>query len=418
MDGGLSKKSPQGLGLDQQQAWYHLTSTQENLFLTGGAGTGKSFVMQEFRNYLAAKGCGDSTVVVASTGAAALLLGGRTFHSFFGLGIMQGGLGPTMERALADKKLRRRLRKVETLIIDEISMVPFEALDCAEAVSRAHRASDRAWGGIRVLMVGDFFQLAPVSRESTKPWAFLGEAWACTAPKRLVLSEVLRVREPQMIQRLHEFRKGELSAEGRDFLEAHSSRSAETDSTYLFPRRFQAEDFNHQKLENIPGKAHELETIYSGVPRFVERLQLDCPVPPILRLKKGAQVMLRMNDPKQRFVNGSLAVVKDFKRDRLVLELPSRDIELEPFTFSVVDADGLVVATATNFPVTLAYASTIHKAQGATIDRVSVDLKGLWEPGQAYVALSRVRSEKGLHVLSWSPSSFRSDPMVQEFYAC
>ena len=165
---------------DQYFVGMHLTEDQSialqsmlsgaNVFLTGGAGAGKSYVVKKFMMHVSSK----EFPVLASTGAAAVLVGGRTFHSFFGLGIMDGGPGPTLDRACKDKRLLRRLRKVEGIIIDEVSMIPAEALWVAESVARFARDNDHPWGGLRVIAVGDFAQLPPVHKgPEERPWAFL-----------------------------------------------------------------------------------------------------------------------------------------------------------------------------------------------------------------------------------------------------
>ena len=136
----------------------------------------------------------------------------------------------------------------------------------------------------------------------------------------------------------------------------------------------------------------------------------------MLELKKGALVMLRINDPKQRFINGTVGTVMDADDTLLTIESRGRRLEIEPFTFTMLDADGEEGAFARNFPVTLAYANTIHKMQGATLDRAHVNLKSLWEPGQAYVALSRVRSGQGITLMGWDAHSIKADPVVREFY--
>ncbi len=418
MKSSVSQKS-EGLTLDQQQGLYHLLQGSENLFITGGAGTGKSYVI---RHYLGKAGLGKSVSVLASTGAAAILMGGRTFHSYFSLGIMNGGIQATFERTLKDRRLKKRLREASLLIIDEVSMLSFEALDCAELIARTLRDNQKPWGGLRIIAVGDFAQLPPVSTTSQKPWAFLGEAWANSSFRTIVLRESMRSEDPEFLKILQDVRVGELSHRVSAFLENQTQSAAQErienfETTFLFPRRYQTDEFNMAKLAEIPGNTRSFETIYSGAAHHVEKLKRDAPVSEILTLKKGARVMLRVNDPKQRFVNGTCGEITDFKDGKIRINITTREIDLEPMTFSILDDDGFEVASARNFPVGLAYASTIHKIQGATLDRIHVDLKSLWEPGQAYVALSRVRRSQDVTISGWSKGSIRTDPLVNQFYA-
>jgi len=401
------------LTLSQSLAFSAL-QTSKNVFVTGGAGTGKSFLIRHFRDTKE----GSKIPVLASTGAAAILLGGRTFHSFFGLGIMQGGPGRVFQKALENKRLRKRLRTTDEIIIDEVSMLSHEVLDCAEKICRALREMEEPWGGMRVVAVGDFAQLPPVSRGTTvKEWGFLGEAWAESEFLNFELQEVMRTEDQDFLRVLNKIRVGICDEEVSDFLEARLMEDVDVDVPHLFSRRDQTEKFNLGRLAEIDEESRIYETKYSGDKTYVETLMRDAPVPASLELKRGALVMIRVNDPKQRFVNGTVGHIKSLREDSITIDTGRRLLELEPFPFSYVDADGEERAHAINFPVTLAYASTIHKIQGATLDRAHIDLGNIWEPGQAYVALSRVRKTKDLSLIRWSPSSIKADPMVQSFYS-
>lgn len=399
----------------QANAFQELIESTRNLFITGGPGTGKTFLIQK---YLAETK--EKIPVLASTGAAAILIGGRTFHSFFGLGIMQGGPEVTYRKALKNSRIKKRIKDAKILIIDEISMLSHETLDCAERIAAAIRKSDEPWGGIRVIAVGDFAQLPPISRgNEQKPWAFLGEAWANSRFKVLELKEVKRTEDEDFHRVLGAIRRGQITDVVRTFLDTRVQEDFFDDEdqvTHIFPRRSQTEYYNRMKLEEINAEMVSFKTEYGGESRAIERLQKEAPIPPELHLKKSALVMLRINDPKQRFVNGSLAVVEDLEDDKLTVRIKHRLIDLEKFSFTFLNADGEEVAFAKNFPVSLAYASTIHKIQGATLDRAHLTLKALWEPGQAYVALSRVRRAEDLSLEGWSESSIMVDPLVQRFY--
>jgi ATP-dependent exoDNAse (exonuclease V) alpha subunit len=417
------------LTLDQEQALMHLDDGKKNIFLTGGAGTGKSFLIRHFLSSQT-----KAIPILASTGAAAILVGGRTFHSFFGLGILQGGHQAAFERAVTNKRLKKRLRDTNTLIIDEISMLSWDVLDLAESIARALRLSDEPWGGIRIIAVGDFSQLPPVSRGplfdgpgdlgfwktdrgTQKPWAFFGEAWARSAFKIMHLKEVMRTGDRDFLRVLDDIRVGAVSERVLSFLKKQSREYVDTDVTHLFPRRKQTEYFNRARLSEIESDSKSYETFYGGDQRYFEFLQREAPVPTILELKKGALVMVRVNDPKQRYVNGTIGRITALKEELIEIDVEGRRFEIEKFAFGVMDADGNEVAFAKNFPVSLAYASTIHKIQGATVDRLHVDLTGLWEPGQAYVALSRVRRGKDVTVGNWTEASIKADPIVMSFYS-
>lgn len=388
-----------------------------NVFLTGAAGTGKSFLLDQ---YLHGKGS-DDFPIVASTGAAAVIVGGRTFHSFFGLGIMEGGPEMAVTKALRSRRVLCRLQRASCVIIDEVSMLSGVTLMAAEAVSRLARGKQEPWGGLRVIVVGDFAQLPPVTPGmQTKDWSFLHPVWEQSDFEPALLSTVMRTQDIEFLEILNFIRDGIVNDRVRRFLDQRVETTDEAlDATRLYPHRAQAEQYNLQRLEALPGKNITVETIYAGDEKYKESAKRNLPIPDTLVLKKSALIMMRRNDVsgEGRFVNGSLGHVHGIDDDILhVRLLNGEDLEVEKYKFSTLDGDGNEVMSAWNFPVSLAYATTIHKAQGATLDRMIVDLHQLWEPGQAYVALSRVRSGDGLMIERWSPSSIRADALVTSFY--
>lgn len=403
------------LSVEQQQA-LDLLRSGENVFLTGGAGCGKSYVVREFLKELDAK----IFPVLASTGAAAVLVGGRTFHSFFGLGIMEGGPDATYDKASKDNKVLARLRKVEGVIIDEVSMIPGEALMIAEALAQKARNSRLPWGGMRVICVGDFAQLPPVQKMGSpkRDWSFLNEVWNASGFQSIQLVHNHRVEDPDYKKILDHVRVAHLTPRVEEFLNEHTfAHDTEENSTRLFPRREQSEKFNLFKLAEIYEDEVEISTIYLGENKFLETIKKVAPVPENLKLKIGCKVIFVQNDPQKRWINGTRGTVVDIRSDKIVVKKDQgRDVQVDKVSFSAQDADGNVLASAIQYPLNLAYATTIHKSQGATLDQLWCDLRALWEPGQAYVAMSRLRSGQGLKILGWNRRSFVADSTVLEFY--
>lgn len=407
----------------EQQTALELLQSGDNIFLTGGAGSGKSFVVREFMKTMDPK----NLPILASTGAAAVLLGGRTFHSFFGLGIMEGGPEATYARAQKDTKLLNRIKKVEGVIIDEISMIPGDALMIAEKLSQQARESTLPWGGMRVIAVGDFGQLPPVARFGQKrDWCFLNSVWDKTGFITCELKHNQRVQETHFLDILHDVRQGKVTPQVQEFLNEHTKPHDEDHpGTRLFPRRDQSEMYNQKKLNEIREDEHVIDSIYLGDEKFITNFKKSAPVVEQLKIKIGCRVLFLKNDPQKRWVNGTRGTVTDFASDSITIRKDyggkansklGREVTVEKFQFSMLDADGNVKASVIQFPITLAYATTIHKSQGATLDELWCDLGALWEPGQAYVALSRLRDSKGLHIVRWSPKSFILDPHVKKFY--
>ncbi len=399
-----------------QDAALDRLSREGNVFLTGAAGTGKSFLLSR---YLAGKSS-DDFPIVASTGAAAVLVGGRTFHSFFGLGIFEGGVEAAIARALRSSKLVYRLRRACCVIIDEVSMLSGTTLAAAERVSRLARNSSEPWGGLRIIAVGDFAQLPPVTPGSQqKDWAFLHPAWHESVFEPALLSTVMRTKDAAFLDILNLIRTGTVNDDVTAFLEAHTSDEDDDDATHLYAHRLKADAYNTLRLEAIPRRERSFKTRYEGDERSIEAAKRSMPIPDVLTLKEDALVMMRKNDisPDMLYVNGSLGHIVEIEEETLHIALLSGEtIEVAPQQFTTLNGDGKPVAAAWNFPVTLAWATTIHKAQGASLDRMVVDLAALWEPGQAYVALSRVRSAAGLMIRQWHPSCIRAEPLVTELY--
>lgn len=405
-----------GLTSCQQKA-LDILERQGNVFLTGAAGTGKSFLLDQ---YLQNKHS-EAFPIVASTGAAAVLVGGRTFHSFFGLGILEGGVEAAIARALRSRKLLNRLNNASCVIIDEISMLSGVTVHAAETVARRARNNELPWGGLRIIAVGDFAQLPPVTPGSmAKDWAFSHPVWALSQFQPALLTTVMRTQDTEFLEILNFVRGGIVNDQVHAFLNGRTfSVAHDIEGTRLYPHRAKADEYNLRRLHAIHGALHSFPTQYEGEERTLDAAKRAIPIPEVLQLKAGALVMMRKNDmtEERRYVNGSLGHIKRIEEQELRITLMNgEEVDVEKQVFSYLDGDGNVAASAWNFPVTLAWATTIHKAQGATLDRMIVDLSALWEPGQAYVALSRVRSGDGLFIERWTPSSIRADASVTALY--
>ena len=400
---------------EEQKYALDLCESGDNIFLTGGAGSGKSYVIREFMKNKSDK----SLPILASTGAAAVLLGGRTFHSFFGLGIMEGGPEATYQRLLKDGRSLKRIQKVEGIIIDEISMIPGDALMVAERISQIARESTLPWGGMRIIAVGDFGQLPPVTKFGQKrDWCFLNDVWKRSGFQMCELKLNQRISNNEFLKVLDDVREGRVTEKVKEFLEERTrDHDEDHPGTRLFPRREQSEAYNQKKLAEINEDEHIVDSIYLGEEKFIEILGKQAPVPAQLKLKVGCRLLFLKNDNQKRWVNGTRGTLVHYEADHLIIRKDhGREVKVEKISFSLLDAEGNAKASVIQFPLILAYATTIHKSQGATLDELWCDLGSLWEPGHAYVALSRLRDPSGLHIVRWSPRSFIVDPDVKRFY--
>lgn len=400
---------------EQSNALIELNKNQ-NVFLTGAAGTGKSFVIKEYL-----KTCSEKPPVLASTGAAAVLAGGCTFHSFFGLGIMKDGLEKTIERAARNSRVRKRIENTSEIIIDEVSMIDPEAFYAADQICKVLLNYEKPFGGIKVIAVGDFFQLPPVYKSKRPFWLFNTKIWNALNFKTIELKQIMRTNDEDFMHMLSNVRTGNCGQDTSDFFESRTLDDiSDFEGTVLFGRKLNVESFNQKKLNAISGKTkvYKTDVIIPKKSKITKEKALSLsPLPEELHLKKEALVMIRKNHAYNLYVNGTLGHILEMKDDLIkIKKLNGRVIELERTSFEILDADNKVQAEISNFPLSLAWASTIHKAQGASIDRVFVDLSGLWENGQAYVALSRAKSLDGLFLKNWSPKYIKSSEQVQAFY--
>lgn len=396
-----------------------------NVFLTGMAGTGKSTLLRKFIEETPRR-----IDVTAPTGVAALNVGGMTIHRFCGM-----LLGPQFEQTNEEyfaqlendgrHSIRNgfnRVRRCETLVIDEISMLPGRQLDFVEFLFRRLRADERPFGGVQVIATGDFLQLPPVRKSETEPydWAFRSRAWEAAEFKTIVLETVRRQDEPQFVGALLRFRKGLVRGDDARLLQSRVKNFPPANLTRLFTHNVQVDKWNEFQLSELAGDSVVCEAMQDGPELQREFLTKNLLTPATLRLKPGALVMFTVNKNErgQRapvFVNGQTGTVMNIEDSTVLVELPNHNvIPVERFTwrYSQNDPDS---ATFTQFPLRLAYAMTIHKSQGLTLDAAYLDIRAAREPGQAYVAVSRVRSLAGLHFKEWFRGVHVSEAAIQ-FY--
>jgi ATP-dependent DNA helicase PIF1 len=396
-----------------------------NVFLTGMAGTGKSTLLRRFISETLKK-----VDITAPTGVAALNVGGMTVHRFCGmlLGPQNGQTNEEyFEQLQRDPRPSvyagfRRVRKCEVLVIDEISMLPGRQLDFVEYLFRRLRGRDEPFGRAQVIVTGDFLQLPPVRIKDSEPydWAFMSSAWARAEFKTITLDVVRRQDEGQFIRALSNFRRGRIWGEDARLLQARIKNFPPANLTRLFTHNVQVDRWNDFQLEELAGETTVLEAEQTGPEIQRQFLCKNLLTPATLRLKPGALVMFTVNKNErgQRepvFVNGQMAAVECFRAG--IVTVRTRDerlIDVEPFTwrYGKEDEDS---ATFTQFPLRLAYAMTIHKSQGLTLDAAYLDIRAAREPGQAYVAVSRVRTLAGLHFKDWFKGVHVSPEAIQ-FY--
>ena len=423
---------------EEQRKAFDAVEQGKSIFLTGPGGTGKSFLLKAIYELIPDR-TGKHVAVTAMTGCAALLVGRftTTLHSWAGIGLGKESASVLAATIRRSGKAFRRWLGTDILIIDEISMMTPELVEKLDAVAQLLRRNTRPMGGLQVVFVGDFYQLPPVVKEKEKETMFVFESplWNEIVKETICLKTILRQTDPVFHTVLDEARKGKLSEKSVSILRNRMNQPWQQLSirpTLLFTRRAEVDNVNHRNLKALGSqkKVYYAETVFAPisstvgltkdspeVKRIVEKMDKDGPYMAELALAIGAQVMLLTNlDFDAGLVNGSRGVVTDFdpSGSPLVQFMKGTPIPVPAASWESSDIEGI---GRKQIPLKLAYAITIHKAQGATLDCALIDIgTNTFECGQAYVALSRVKNLESLYVWDVEPTAFRVHPKVLAFY--
>lgn len=433
-------------------------------------GTGKSVLLREIITGLRKKYARepDRVAVTASTGLAACNIGGVTLHSFAGIGLGKEPVEDLVKKIRRNAKAKQRWMRTKVLIMDEVSMVDGDLFDKLESIARTIRNNGRPFGGIQLVITGDFFQLPPVPEFGKQAkFAFDAGTWTTSIEHTIGLTHVFRQKDPVFAGMLNEMREGRLTPESisrfKQLERPLPTEDQSVEATELFPTRQEVDRANTTRMHQLHGNTFTFEARDGGTITNKEqrdRLLQSCMVPEQIHLKKGAQVMLVKN-MDETLVNGSLGKITGFMTEQMFnvykedeegfLENGPSDAALKTemaksslglntnqvypvVRFAIADGttrdllckredwkielpNGEVQASRSQIPLILAWALSIHKAQGQTLERVRVDLGRVFEKGQAYVALSRATSMAGLQILRFDPRKVIAHEKVRSFYS-
>lgn len=386
-----------------------------NCFLTGEPGSGKTHTVNAYVRYLRAHGI--EPAITASTGIAATHVGGMTIHAWSGIGIREYLSAADVDAISSKEPVVRRVTKASVLIIDEISMLSGEVLGMVDTVLREVRRNERPFGGLQVVFVGDFFQLPPVGKGSKEPsFAFQSSAWRAANPLPLYLHEQYRQEDEAFVALLGSIRSGTFDHhDASKVLGREAAREDAPDVPLLYTHNADVDRENAEKLSALksPLKVFAMDT--SGAPALIESLKRGCLSPERLELKEGAAVMFTKNNPIAGYANGTLGSVTGFEGGTgypLVETRDGRNLVVAPQEW-IVEENGKPRAKVAQVPLRLAWAITVHKSQGQSLDAAMIDLSRAFEYGQGYVALSRLRSLEGLHLLGWNENAIAIHPAVR-----
>jgi len=391
-----------------------------NVFLTGPAGSGKTHVLNEYITFLKEHGVG--VAVTASTGIAATHLKGVTIHSWSGIGIKDHLTDYDLDNLEQKQYLWKRFENTQVLIIDEISILSSKTLDCVDKVLKNFKRNELPFGGLQVVFSGDFFQLPPIEKKrvqdenviyydeedvSTTPFAFKAKSWKDADLKMCYLSEQFRQNDDQLVEILSEIRKGAFSEKNKKLLQSRIVDSQDETITKLYTHNLNVDNFNIKKLQALDSESKTYELKSKGKDVLVEALKRGSLVTEKIEIRKGALVMFVKNNPLVGYVNGTVGEVIDFEDGFPVVKTKEgKRFVATPQTWSIEDGSK-IIAEMTQVPLKLAWAVTIHKSQGMTLDKAVIDLSKSFVEGQGYVALSRVKSLDGLYLLGFNHTALQ-----------
>lgn len=418
----------------------YILNSSDNIALLGPGGTGKSYLIKELM-----KENNGNMLCTASTGIAAIPINGVTLHRALGMGLFKGKV-PSLHKQMEGKPaLVKKWRTIDTLIIDEISMLDISVFVRASQLMSLIRDDKRPWGGIRLVLSGDFLQLPPVEtyREGGKTYTYLFEhpIWKKMDLKPIILNTPYRFVSNEFFEILGDIRYGVLSDRVKDMVKS-CIRKIEKHPTGIVPTIVMSinndvDEFNREKLARLPGEEHSYSAIWSstfrGEPIPMKKAMKDnilksTRIQDNLVLKRGAQVMLMVNTVNDSLCNGSRGVVIGFGDGDLPLVrfLNGMELLIKPNTWpsfgSPREVDGELEwenHKVTQIPLRLAYAATAHKTQGMTLDTAVLCVDRCFASNHIYVMLSRCRDPKHMYIIGWDEDKFREcapDPSVVEFY--
>ncbi|GAC1387120.1 MAG: PIF1 family DEAD/DEAH box helicase [Candidatus Saccharimonadales bacterium] len=366
----------------------------ESVFLTGPAGSGKTHVLNEFIRY--SRKSGKIVAVTATTGLAATHLNGNTIHAWSGMGILDE-IPPHFNERLS-KSRRDIIANTDILIIDEVSMLHDYRLDIVNTIAKEVRGNSQPFGGLQIILCGDFFQLPPVNRTTSRQGSFIvnSKAWHELGPAICYLIEQHRQNDNKFLEILTALRSNDIRRHHVELLLNRQNMTISQNDvvTELYTTNIDVDRLNSQQLGRINGKEHTFKMITSGKANYVDTLKKSCLAVEELVLKVGALVMCIRNAQDKKYVNGTLGKIVGFhpETDWPIIELRNgREVIMGPETWELRDGDKKR-ASVSQIPVRLAWAITVHKSQGMTLDAARIDLRKAFIEGMGYVALSRVRS--------------------------
>jgi len=416
---------------DKQNYALAQMKTGHNIFLTGAGGVGKTFLIKTFVEWAMEnkfKLSQEPVAITSLTGASALLIGGSTIHSFAGIGLGNGSVSELMTKITKNFFIKRRWMRTKVLIIDEISMMKPDLFEKLEEIARLIKKNSRVFGGIQIILSGDFAQLCPV--KMTK-YCFESEMWNKVVDESIYLKEIVRQKDVKFQNCLNELRLGECSPETEAFMQSRVGVKLENEfniiPTKLYATNRKVDAINAKYLKELIEAGNEsmtfalkmntTGTIPKNLQPLVEKLINDCPADPNLTLAVGSQVMVITNISEKKLVNGSRGRLVEFKNEiPMVQFLDGRTLSMGFHEWDK-DLTEKIKVSLKQIPLKLANSWTIHKSQGQSIDYVETSIDdSIFENGQGYTAVSRAETAEGMTLEKFVKEVIKCHPAVKKFY--
>lgn len=386
-----------------------------NVYLTGQAGSGKTFLLNKYISYL--KKNKVKVAITASTGIAATHMSGVTIHSWSGLGVKEKLIDSDIRKLLRRRYLRKRFLITNILIIDEISMLHSFQLDLVDRICQAFKENSVPFGGMQIICSGDFFQLPPVQKNKNDEAKFVteSEVWHNMDIKICYLQEQHRHADSKLSKILFDIRNNSISDESLRLLSSRENKEVSSiiKPTKLYTHNIDVNAINSLQLDKIKEKEFVSSMHSSGELKLVELLKKSCLASEELVLKKGAKVMFLKNNFDRGYVNGTLGKVVGFDDNEypIVKTFSGKKIIATPASWTI-EEDDVVKAEISQIPLRLAWAITVHKSQGMTLDAAEIDLSKAFERGMGYVALSRVKTLNGIKLMGFNETALEVNSKV------
>jgi ATP-dependent DNA helicase PIF1 len=408
----------------------------KNIFLTGPSGTGKSFLINYFKDLVKNS---KNIAITSTTGISALLIGGTTLHSFLGIGLGNSTIEEMIKNVENKSYLKKKLLLLDILVIDEVSMLSPELLTKIEKMLSITRSGKKLsyinnsskkeppFGGVQIIATGDLLQLPVVNSED---FCFQCDAWKDTIEEVIELKDIIRQNDTEFQEVLNDIRFGIVSDKVKKLLDDRKNVVLDCKSgikpTRIHTTNMAVNSINEKELDKLDKNdiqfyQYDIQIEFTNFKNnkidAVEKIKKNCIAPVELSLCVGAQVMLLCNlDLEEGLANGSRGIIVDFVNDLPEVKFLNGNTRIIGYNTWNIEEGNKIISTITQIPLKLAWAVTVHKSQGCTLDYAEVDLSNVFAYGQIYVALSRVKNKEGLKIIDIDYNCIKAHPRAVEFY--